>query len=84
MLVIRLFLLVPSGWKRVNGHKLRHRKFHANIMKKNSYFASDRALEQAARTGYGESFSGDIHPLPQMFSCSTYCMEYALAGSWTG
>ena len=53
----RLLSVVPSDRTGGSGPKLEHRKLYLN-MKKN--FEGYRALEQAAQSNCGISFSGDI------------------------
>ena len=53
----RLFSVVPSDRTGGSGPKQKHRKLYLN-MKKN--FEGYRALEQAAQSNCGISFSGDI------------------------
>ena len=61
----RFFLVVPSDRTRSSGHKLEHRQFHMKMRK--AFFKGDRALEQVAQRGCGDSFCGDFQNMPGCF-----------------
>jgi len=73
----RIFSVVPRNRTRGSGHKLKHGKYHLNVMKN---FEGDRALEEAAQRGCGVSFSGDIQNPTGRGPVQAVLGEPALAG----
>ena len=76
----RLFSAVCGDRTRRNGHKLKHRKFCTNVCKD---FFMVRVMEQAAQSGCGVSFSGDIQDLPGRLRVQPGLGSLLWQGGWT-
>lgn len=77
-----LFWILRSGWTRGNGHNLKYRKLHLNIIKNNVfYWVQCQALEQISHGYCGVSIFGNIKiPIGQGSGQPDFAVSKGLIG----